>query len=1438
MTARRAAWLGLVLALATLVLATPAGPWLVGQGLVRLAPQWGWRVHLGAASGALAGVVSLADLQVSGPGDSLRFAAEQATFSLWRYTLTLHRPVLQLQLGPADTSAADTTGLRLPVASFPGLALDGGALHLAWPDYSLEVRLEELEARYRSTGDTTGALELILPRWQVLQGGRAQAAGDLRAELQVEPARLGLGRLQTQAQSGRLRFNTQGEGSLGLGRALPASLRLETSLEADSLRARLDLELEGALQPMDTRLLLLGQLEVPTLGPLALRARGRLDSARAAVDSLRLETAGGLAGGWLAYDLAADSLALQLRLDHLDLSRLGRFAGQVDGQLRAQANLGLERYAGELSLWGRQLEVLPGPPLDARFQASLQPGHLLSAALDSRLGRLRAEGPVAPDGQYDLQLSGDLDPSSLLGYPAAAVRLRGRARPDSLQLRLDSPRLPLEGINLGPVQAGLSLAGGRQLETTLSLAGTQLRAVLRADLAESRLDTFAAELVSLPLAQLDSSLAGTLQGQLRASGGLDLAALRLEGRLQLAEAAYQGWQAGDLGLELQYTGQVAQCLLLGQGLRAACTLGRGDRLEGRLELDQALFRRAPGDSLSLSGSLQVAGRTSQPGKIAAQGLISRLVLRQEGWGLSAADTIHFAYADQRLRCDPFSLQTPAGVLRLEGSAGPERWAVEGQIAALDLGSWSPAVTGTGQLRFSLGGTTSRPELEGQATLDQLRLGGHPLGQVQARLHLADTLSLAAELEQDGDQEREFALELDAPAAPLLAGADATGAHLRLGLRARQADLRAPLSLLLADSLGGQLSLDGDLRLPLALLADPRRWEGLEGQVRFDQLQLDKAGLRLHLQAPAAIALAGDHLEVQGLKLLLDRFDPGGNQWLAGGALSLKGIFSPSTPSLLLFDLADLDLRALDAWNQEEEGAPAGTVVLQARFTGTLAEPDLQARLEIATEELGEVEGLFRGGSGEGDLKLEWLALSGDSLEVSAQLPWNLSEGLVHWDQGRLRAYSSGFSLLPLLDQLPQFERLDGTLSLDLAVDGFADNLQCRGWAEVEDLELRLLDVKPSYFFPRGRLELAGRRGELRGFAGRPLKGEGRAELSGYAELKTLDSLVYDLRLEAEDLPFNYDDVFVAPGIDIREGSLSSTSSGSLLRCQVRIDRAQAEAPLFDNTPVPPPPPAVRDPFLENMQLEISVDLRDLQVENELSQLRVEGASRIYGTFYKPQFQGGLEIPEGKVVVLNSEFAFQKGRISLDRPAPTYSILDLAYEPLLLNPDLDVELGAIVHLTGDDAAELDAEECKVSLKLQGPIQEVVPDLSSEPAMPQQDLYRLLAFGSAQQGQGEREIFFTAASQLLLSRQVKKIGLDQFQILPSGTLLETVGKPSVRLGKFFKFPLPLQVNYEAATESPSEGQFRVEHKMGYLTLTGAAQSKYQRYGLGIGLKKDFR
>jgi len=60
----------------------------------------------------------------------------------------------------------------------------------------------------------------------------------------------------------------------------------------------------------------------------------------------------------------------------------------------------------------------------------------------------------------------------------------------------------------------------------------------------------------------------------------------------------------------------------------------------------------------------------------------------------------------------------------------------------------------------------------------------------------------------------------------------------------------------------------------------------------------------------------------------------------------------------------------------------------------------------------------------------------------------------------------------------------------------------------------------------------------------------------------------------------------------------------------------------------------------------------------------------------------------------------------------------------------------------------------------------------------------------------------------------------------------------LGMFGGLPLPLWVRYEALLKEMSSGEVRIEHKLkSFLTITGSAQSQYDRYGLGVGLKKEF-
>ena len=60
----------------------------------------------------------------------------------------------------------------------------------------------------------------------------------------------------------------------------------------------------------------------------------------------------------------------------------------------------------------------------------------------------------------------------------------------------------------------------------------------------------------------------------------------------------------------------------------------------------------------------------------------------------------------------------------------------------------------------------------------------------------------------------------------------------------------------------------------------------------------------------------------------------------------------------------------------------------------------------------------------------------------------------------------------------------------------------------------------------------------------------------------------------------------------------------------------------------------------------------------------------------------------------------------------------------------------------------------------------------------------------------------------------------------------------MGKYLEIPFPMWVRYEAAVNEMSQGEVRLEHRVNsILTLTGSAQSEYDRYGLGIGLRKEF-
>ena len=744
--------------------------------------------------------------------------------------------------------------------------------------------------------------------------------------------------------------------------------------------------------------------------------------------------------------------------------------------------------------------------------------------------------------------------------------------------------------------------------------------------------------------------------------------------------------------------------------------------------------------------------------------------------------------------------------------------------ALRLDGLAPDFDARGTGHLHLGGTWQEPQARGLVKLASMLLDTLSLGVARIELALADTLVVYAEAQAG------LRAELITPAAPLFGRGRG---RARLRVEAERADLGPVLGYVLGQPSDARLDLNGTL---YAALGDTTwDWGTMTGRVAVLDVRagtlVEGDSLRLNLSSPGALTVHQGRAALDSLALRFRRYDRDRLEMRPAGAMRLAGEISAVSASRLELALDSLDLVFL--------GGPEGRADVRARLTGVTTAPQLAAELRVDTEDFGEVTGHLAGDEGEGRWHLNWTTLIEDSLVVTGRVPWDLMAGGVAWDQGRLTARSEGIGLFVFADLIADLDYLDGRIGADLQLVGLDSTMALYGEIGVADLELALLDLEPVYSLPDGRLRFDGRRVALEGFAARDASKRGfrSLELGGQLDLSHLQDPGFDLRLEAKGLASRYEDIFRADDIDLSLAFTGSLSN-SRLSGRIRLESPRSEPTLvvFNAPPVPPPPPALRDDFLENMALDIEFELRSLSLASELAEVGASGAVDIGGTFYKPVFQGDVAIDEGRIFLLNQQFEFDAGRVVFNSLEPTGSILDVAYDPLELNPELD-----IIASTPEPVVDINDEGSgyEVKLLLQGRAQEVVPQFSSEPSRDFTSIVNLLAFNTMSFSEAKYSAAFGAVAGQLLGKRVDKIGLDDFALLPSSTVVGAESGAAIRVGKYLGgLPLPLWVRYEALLDEMSSGEVRIEHRVGsFLTITGSAQSEYDRYGLGIGLRKKF-
>ena len=1407
-----------------LVALTPLGPaalaHLLERGVV------GWQVSIGGRGGGLLYGFSFSDLRCQNPALGVTVDVEHLAVRPWSWAVEVQAPKVQIEPSTAADTTAAPADIELPIALLPDLSATAGALD--WQLGETRIVAQDWRGAYRAVADTSAHLELTVSD---LQGVPLRS---LTLDLALSPHRIDRGELRAVGISDSLRAALHASFALGLKLPRPLQVDAEATVEADSARGALAAEINGALTPLQLRGTLRGEGSAPVVSAVDLRGRVRADSTRLTLDSLLVSLFDGTLTGEATYFSGRDSLQAQLRGEGLDLALAAPFAGRAEFDLAAGVHLQHRRYAADFAALLRDVDLIPDQRFDAEITAWHRPNGATRLDLQSPLLELVATGSSSLAGDYDLALKGALQAAALV-RGAAPVAIAGRAKPDTLALQLTASHLPGElGEEFGPLAADLHLSANRYLAATLRLERDLLVAQADVDLASSEVDTLMAAVNGLALTRVMLGLNGRLEADLRGGGGLSLDELQLAGRVATTPLEYAGWQTGELALDVGWDRGAARVAGGGPGVSVRAELDAAGHLTAQADFADTLLRGVDGAVAALDGTLRWDGPLNDLDVVQADLAFDSLLLRQGEWDLQNYGPLQADYGDGRMDLTAVHLQTSVGLVGLSGWVGRDSLSVAAELSALELSNLASDLSATGGGHLRVGGTLARPEAQGVVTLAEMHLDTLALGNARLRLALAD--SLMAEFSANAG----VRLALTCPAAPLFGPEEAPA---RLAIEAVAANLGPMLSYALGRPLHGRLDLDGHLE---AALGDSMpSWRDLSGHIDVRGLSIESQAtadsLRLDLLSGGRFALGEGRVVLDSVAIGLRRYDRDRRALQPAGTLRLAGQLVGEGSQIGLV-LEDADLAFF--------GGPKGLVQLDAEVRGTASAPQLAIDLAVETADLGQLSGQLVGNRDGGDWHLNWTTLLDDSLTVTGRVPWDLPAGALSLDEGWLEAHSDGIGLLFLGDLIAELDHLDGRISADLRAEGLDSTLSLQGQIGVAGLEFALLNLEPIYALPDGQLHFKGRKVELAGFAveKEPKRGFRSASLTGHLDLSRLDDPSFDLRLQAERMTSYYEDVgqsFKADDIDM-DLSFAGSISASELAGRIRLDRPRSEASLVVLTlPVPPPPPALRDEFLENLALAVEVDIRGLALDSELAEVEASGAVEVGGTFYKPLFQGDITIDEGQVFVLNQQFNITQGRVVLNRLAPTKSILDVMYDPLELNPTLDLQ--AEIENIKDIQT---GYEYDVTLTLQGPAQKIALDFPEPEDLDFPSIVNLLAFNTVNlfaafdtrtEAFNTTAVAFGTAAGQLLSKQIEKVGLNEFSVVPSsGSDRASPGDPVLRAGKYFGgLPLPLWVRYEALLEEMAAGEVQLEHKIkSFLTIVGSAQSKYDSYGLGIGLKREFR
>jgi translocation and assembly module TamB len=401
---------------------------------------------------------------------------------------------------------------------------------------------------------------------------------------------------------------------------------------------------------------------------------------------------------------------------------------------------------------------------------------------------------------------------------------------------------------------------------------------------------------------------------------------------------------------------------------------------------------------------------------------------------------------------------------------------------------------------------------------------------------------------------------------------------------------------------------------------------------------------------------------------------------------------------------------------------------------------------------------------------------GKSIELAAASPIHAdyANGVLNLQRSAIRGSGTDLQIegsLPLADSARRFSLVmlgtvdlrlaqlfdpdvtsSGQLRFDVNSQGERSNPSVQGDVRVIDASFVLAGAPLGLTHGNGTLALAGNRLNITSFEG--TVGGGKVTAKGGIIYRP--ALQFDILFNGDKIRMLFPDG-VRQQLSIPNLALTGAPIHSVLRGQVNVDQLSFTpdfelsnlASLAGNSVQEPPTQGIAS----NMKLDVSV--RSTQNVNLASKaITVNGSAnlRATGTAAEPVILGRISLTGGDLLYQGNRFVLQNGIIDFVNPART-------------EPNINVSVTTTI------------QQYNISMRFEGPLENLRTSYSSDPALPPADIINLLAFGQTREAQAAQtagsggisqsaeQIIASGVTGQITSRLQKVVGISQLSVDPT-------------------------------------------------------------------------